>query len=134
VLGRVDWKTAMVDEKGLFVERVLNRRNKYVRFLEELIRAGLIGTSTEAIPDGVVKAADGEIVAWPLRRDTLTVQPMDPRMIDDNVVTAVKALGIDNLLIVPCDNDAEAALEADRKSAAAAMLEELTRMEKEWSI
>lgn len=133
VLGRVDWKTAVADEKGLFVERVLNRRNKYVQFLEALIQAGLIGSSTEAISDGVVKAADGEIVAWPLRRDTLTVQPMDPRMIDDNVVAAVKSLGIDNLLIMPCNNDAEAAPEADRKSAAAAIMAELDRMEQEYT-
>ena len=133
VLGRVDWKTAVADEKGLFVERVLNRRNKYVRFLEELIRAGLIGTSTEAIPDGVVKAANGEIVAWPLRRDTLTVQPMDPRMIDDNVVAAVKSLGIDNLLMASCYDCTEAAPEADKKSAAAAMLDELDRMQQEFS-
>ena len=132
ILGRVDWKTAVADEKGLFVERVLNRRNRYVQFLEELISAGLIGSSTEAISDGVVKAADGEIVAWPLRRDTLTVQPMDPRMIDDNVVAAVKSLGIDNLLIMPCNNDAEAAPEADRKSAAAAIMAELDRMEQEY--
>lgn len=92
VLGRVDWKTARVDDKGLFVERVLNRRNRYVKYLEELIEAGLIGNSSEAVIDGVEKAPNGEIVRWPLRRDTLTVTPMEPRMISENAITAIKAL------------------------------------------
>lgn len=92
VLGRVDWKTARIDDKGLFVERVLNRRNRYVKYLEELIEAGLIGNSSEAVSDGVEKAPNGEIVRWPLRRDTLTVTPMEPRMITENAITAIKAL------------------------------------------
>jgi len=131
VLGRVDWKSMQVDEKGVFVERVLNRRNKYVRFLEELINAGLIGTSTEAISESVVKATDGEILAWPLRRDTLTVQPMDSRMISENVVSAIKSLGIDNLLIAPCDNCEEAAPEADTSAVAALLALELDLLEME---
>ena len=39
VLGYVDWSTAKADSNGLWVERVLNRRNEYMRFLEELIKA-----------------------------------------------------------------------------------------------
>lgn len=92
VLGVVDWKTAKIDERGLFVERVLNRRNRYVRFLEDLIEDGLIGNSTEAVGGAVEKTATGEIVRWPLRRDTLTVQPMEPRMLTANAVAALKAL------------------------------------------
>lgn len=99
VLGYVDWKSARVDEKGLFVERVLNRRNKYVRFLEELIRERMIGTSSEAVDQGVEKAENGEIKSWPLRRDTLTVVPMEPAMITANSLSALKALSqrIDSL-------------------------------------
>lgn len=92
ILGYVDWKTARVDEKGLFVERVLNRRNRYVQYVEELIDAGLIGNSTEAVPTGVAKAPNGEIKAWPLRRDTLTVTPMEPRMLSQNAIAAIKGL------------------------------------------
>jgi hypothetical protein len=94
LLGVVDWKTAHVDDKGVFVERVLNRRNQYVQWVEELIDLGLIGTSSEAAPDGVEKAVDGEIVRWPLFRDTLTVTPMEPRMLTENSIQAFKALGI----------------------------------------
>jgi phage head maturation protease len=94
VLGIVDWKTANVDEHGVFVQRVLNRRNRYVRLLEELIDAGLVVNSSEAIPSGVEKAEDGEIKTWPLKRDTLTVAPMEPRMLTENALQAAKALGV----------------------------------------
>ena len=92
VLGHVDWTTKAVDKMGVWVERILNRRNQYVQYLETLIDAGLIGNSTEAIPSGVEKTDSGEIKRWPLKRDTLTVMPMEPRMMTDNVVAAVKAL------------------------------------------
>ena len=123
VLGRVDWKTARIDERGLFVERVLNRRNRYVQFIEELIDAGLIANSSEAI-DGAEKVADnGEIQQWPLRRDTLTVSPMEPRMITQNAIHAIKALSerypsLKSLLPAESQSEVEAASpEADRTSA-----------------
>ena len=54
VLGLVDWKSARFDEKGVFVERVLNRRAKYVDYLEQLIDAGVMGTSSEAVVRHVI--------------------------------------------------------------------------------
>ena len=92
--GYVDWKTARTDERGLWVERVLDRRKKYVQWIEALIKQGLIGNSSEA--HGIAKAANGEIKVYPLVRDTFTVQPMEPRMMTQNVVTALKALGVYN--------------------------------------
>lgn len=92
--GYVDWKTARADERGLWVERVLDRRKKYVQWIEALIKQGLIGNSSEA--HGIAKAANGEIKVYPLVRDTFTVQPMEPRMMTQNVVTALKALGVYN--------------------------------------
>lgn len=92
VLGFVDWKTARKDEKGWFVERVLDRRKKYVQFLEELIEAGLVGNSSEAISTGVKTMPDGTIVKWPLKRDTITASPVEPRMLGENVLQALKGL------------------------------------------
>lgn len=92
ILGRIDWSKARRDERGVWVERVLNRRNDYVKMLEELIDAGLIGTSSEAIPDQVKRKKTGEIERWPLMRDTLTVTPMEPRNISENVLQTVKGL------------------------------------------
>lgn len=92
ILGFVDWSTKSVTDDGVFVKRVLYRRNKYVKMLEPLIRAGLIGNSSEAIPEQISKSAGGEIERWGLVRDTLTVNPMEPRMLDTNTLAAVKAL------------------------------------------
>lgn len=94
VLGYVDWSTAKATEQGLWVERVLNLRNKYMAFLKHLIEAGKIGTSSEATDDGVQKAADGQIITFPLRRDTLTVKPMEWRMMTDNPLLAKAVNGL----------------------------------------
>jgi hypothetical protein len=115
VLGVVDWKTARVDDKGVFVERVLQRRNRYVQWLDELgwFDDGTLGTSSDAIPGSVEKAMDGQITRWPLQRDTITVQPMEPRMLKDNQLQAFKALGIP----VPTDTEPEAEPEPEHETA-----------------
>ena len=92
IFGFVDWKSAIVDEAGLFARRVLNRRNRYVKMLEALLDAGMIGSSTEPVQKGVVKGPDGEIQKWPLKRDSFSVSPMDPRMLSINHLDIVKAL------------------------------------------
>ena len=94
VLGYVDWKTAKVDKMGLWVERVLDRRKWYMQYLEILIDAGMIANSSQAYLPDVVSTKSGEIKKWPLMRDTLTVMPMEPRMMTENVVSAVKGLNI----------------------------------------
>jgi len=94
VLGYVDWSTKTIDDKGVWVERVLNRRNAYMRYLEQLVEAGMVGNSSEAVPGKAAKGEDGEIKVWPLKRDTLTVTPMEPRMMKENVLQAYKALGL----------------------------------------
>lgn len=92
VLGYVDWKSARVDKVGVIVKRILNRRHRYMEFLEPLIKAGLVGTSSQVVEGQGAKAADGTIVRWPLKRDTLTFTPMEPRMLSANVLTACKAM------------------------------------------
>lgn len=94
IFGFVDWKSAEIDDVGVWVERVLSRRSKYMRHLETLIDAGAIGNSSEAITKDVAKKDGGEIAIWPLRRDTFTVTPMEPRMMSENVIQAMKALGL----------------------------------------
>lgn len=92
IFGYVDWKTAIIDDTGLFVKRVLNRRNRYIKMLETLFDAGLLGSSSEPVQKGVAKEDNGEITAWPLRRDSFSVSPMDPRMLEENHLQVVKAL------------------------------------------
>ena len=92
VLGVVDWKSAKIDEKGVFVERVLSRRAQYMEHLEGLIESGVMGTSSEAVRGKVSKTRDGEITVWPLKRDSLTLTPMEPRMVSENLLQAAKSL------------------------------------------
>jgi HK97 family phage major capsid protein len=94
ILGYVDWKTVQVTDRGVLVERVLNRRNQYVQMIEELIEAELIGNSSEAIKRGVNITEAGEITNWPLKRDTLTVWPFEPRMLSENAFATMKALSV----------------------------------------
>lgn len=92
VLGTVNWKSARVDDKGIFVERSLNRRAQYMDYLTSLIEAGVMGTSSEAVRGRVSKTRDGEITQWPLMRDSLTLTPMEPRMVNENLLQAAKSL------------------------------------------
>ena len=92
ILGYVDWKSTKKDDVGLWAERVLTRRDQYTQFLGTLIEAGLVGSSSEAVPGQVEKAKNGEIQQFPLMRDSLTVMPMEPRMITENTMQAIKGL------------------------------------------
>ncbi len=92
VLGYVDWKTARVDETGVFVERVLNRQAKYMSLLETLIDANMVGTSSQSVTGKSVRVSSGEITQWPLMRDTLTFTPAEPRMLGGNALKAAQGL------------------------------------------
>lgn len=92
ILGFVDWKSAKADDQGVFVNRILNRRSKYVEYLMELVEAGMVGNSSEAIRGKTLRKRDGEITQWPLKRDTLTLTPMEPRMVTQNALAAAKSL------------------------------------------
>lgn len=95
VLGYVDLKSIKEDEQGIFVERVLNRRNKYVEWLTDLIELGYVGTSSQAISGRVKRADNGMIEQWPLMRDSLTVNPMqweNAGQLPTNVLNNLKAL------------------------------------------
>lgn len=92
VLGYVDWSTREFTKDGLWIERTLDRRNEYIAELEPLLLEGLIGTSSEAVPDLVSIDEGGEIRNWGLMRDSFTVNPAEPRMLSSNALTAAKAL------------------------------------------
>ena len=93
VFGRVDWGTAVSDDTGLLVRRILDRRNKYVTgIIEPLARANLLGSSSEAVPELVKKSGDGTIEIWPVKRDSFTVTPAEPRLMTEHQMTIIKSL------------------------------------------
>jgi hypothetical protein len=91
IVGYVDWKTAKVTDLGVWVERVLDRRNAYIAYTEPLIEAGFFGTSSEATKEWTFDEETGEIKSWPLKRDSMTVEPAEPRMMFSNMLAAVKS-------------------------------------------
>jgi HK97 family phage major capsid protein len=92
ILGRVDWSTMKRTDDGVWVERVLDRHNAYMKLIEPLIDEGIVGTSTEAVGKGIKRTKKGEIQIWPIKRDSLTVQPAEPRMLSTNAISALKSL------------------------------------------
>ena len=71
---------------------MLSRRAEYMDYITDLIEAGMMGTSSEAVRGKVSKTRDGEITVWPLKRDSLTLTPMEPRMVSENILQAAKSL------------------------------------------
>lgn len=93
VLGYVDYTTARKDDIGLLARHALNRRDRYVReFIEPMVKANLLGTSSEAVPEKVVKRKDGTIDVWPLKRLGYTFQPAEPRLLKDHQLQVIKSL------------------------------------------
>lgn len=95
VIAWADMKTAEVDETGLWVERVLNRKSRYLKGVMTLLAAGKLATSTYPIQGQTVKSDDGHIDKWPLYRDSITVTPMEFRMngeLGGDVLQAAKGL------------------------------------------
>ncbi len=93
ILGQVDMKSARETDLGLWAIRLLDRQNEYVQALRVLSDNGLIrlGSSTEPVQGKTVKTDDGGIQVWPLFRDSITVTPMEHRMIVTNNLTEIKS-------------------------------------------
>ena len=85
VIGYIDWDTVKIDERGVYAIRVLDGSNKYVQWIKELIEEGRVGSSTQAVFNEVEKKHN-IIRRWGLQRDSLTVCPAEPRMLDTNKV------------------------------------------------
>jgi hypothetical protein len=83
ILGYVDLKSAVVTDEGLIVSKILNRRHRFVKAIQKLIEAGLIHSSSEPYQELVSKASDGRITRWGLFRDSLTISPMEHRLMPE---------------------------------------------------
>jgi hypothetical protein len=93
ILGYVDWLTAQKDDIGLLARHILDRRKKYVKELvEPLAKAELLATSTEAVQPRVKVEDDGWLSRWPLKRQSITVMPAEPRLMTDSQLSIIKSL------------------------------------------
>jgi hypothetical protein len=100
MVGMID--TLDVDDLGVWVEGVLDRRNKYTAKVKELVGKGALGWSSGSLSHVVRKRA-GEILRWPLAEASLTATPAEPRTLGvplkhyseaQTIETAYKAIGL----------------------------------------
>lgn len=93
ILGEIDWLTSRSDDIGILARHALDRRERYVsEFVEPLVRAGLLGSSSEAVPKGIQKTKDGKIAKWPLKRQSLTFNPAEVKLLVGHQLQVIKSL------------------------------------------
>ena len=73
--------------QGKWVKVQLDKANKYYESIKRLVKAGKLLFSSGAVPEGVKKAPDGFIEAWPWKEMSLTPSPANPL-----AMTSFKAL------------------------------------------
>ena len=76
------------DDKGLWMEAILDERNEYIEYVRRLIDMGALGLSSGSLPHLVSVDADGTIRRFPIVEGSLTHTPADPR----TQVVSLKAL------------------------------------------
>lgn len=93
ILGKLNMSTAKSDDIGLLVEHVLDRRERYVeKFIEPMVRANLLGTSSEPVQKSISKSEDGTILSWGLKRQSFTVMPAEGRLFNEHQIQVIKSL------------------------------------------
>ena len=84
------------DEVGRWYVAKLDRAHRYNKAIEELIKAGKLGTSSDSAPQYVERVKTGKAVwlkTWPLFAAALTDTPAEPRMVGS--LEYLKSLGVD---------------------------------------
>jgi len=135
-IGFVDWTTAKSDDKGIFVQRVLDRRNQYIQMLDDagFFDDGLIASSSEANGRMVQKSRNGRIDKWPLIGDALTVTPAEPRMMKENQLHLLKSIGLEMELPETAQDTVSATVTTDDNTVSTLDIMENEIMSEETSI
>ena len=97
-----------VDDEAVWFKAQLEKSTKYISSIKKLIELGLIGYSTGAKRDGIVKSADGLIIDWPIEEVSLTPVPAEPLTLG-NVKFCKEAEEIDGLLFGEQSGEGEGA-------------------------
>jgi HK97 family phage major capsid protein len=67
------------DEKGLWIEAVLDAHNKWVDGIWKLVDRGALHFSSGSVPHMIKRADDGAVKSWPIIEVSLTPTPAEPR-------------------------------------------------------
>ena len=115
------WTKATVTDEGVWLEGQLDRAHRYYKAIKELAARGYLKMSSDSAPQWTIREPQTNganyIKRWPLVAASVTVTPMEPRMLPVEVKALMAEIGLDAI-----DTDAEAinpdAVEADGRKAA----------------
>ncbi len=100
-IGLID--TIRSDDTGLWAEAELEKNNRYFKAIKELLAKGKLFWSSGTIPGVPTKAANGEILYWPLVEGSLTPTPVEFRNTNVYNVDPAQAVSIYKSLDLPTD-------------------------------
>lgn len=93
VLGEATFKGVTAEGLEFLIEITERRAKKYRQFVEELVKRGLLGVSSQTVVSMLRATKSGKITGWGIAELSLTPTPADPRTIA-NVRTVAKNLGV----------------------------------------
>ncbi len=93
------WLKAGVDDVGVWMEGQMDRAHAYYKAMKELAQRGYLRLSSDSAPQWVIreKQTNGvnEIKRWPLVTSSVTVTPMEPRMLPIEIKAYLAEIGMD---------------------------------------
>lgn len=94
VLGYIPTGSMLDNEYGKMALHAISRHNTYSDIIKQILDMHIATTSSEPVQGRTAKSADGRIEKWPLRRNSVTVTPMEPRMKDHPLVPVDEAKAV----------------------------------------
>jgi len=128
-----EWKSARIDDVGVWMEGQLDKAHKYHTAVKELIRRGYLKLSSDSAPQWVQRERNmdtgaNEVKRWPLITASTTVTPAEPRMAALSLKALMADLGLDDIddnqeANEPSDSDRHDGAKADDDRARVLLLE-----------
>jgi len=104
VLGKT--MTLETKDEGLWVEAQLDRHERYVQYVEELLESGALGWSSGAV--GHLAQKSGQVwKSWPIAEFSLTPIPAEPRTLGVREVRSLAELYAEVKALLPQDESSE---------------------------
>ncbi len=93
------WLKAGVDDVGVWMEGQMDRAHAYYKAMKEHAQRGYLRLSSDSAPQWVIREKQqngvNEIKRWPLVTSSVTVTPMEPRMLPVEVKAYLAEIGVD---------------------------------------
>jgi hypothetical protein len=103
------WTKATVTDEGVWLEGQLDRAHRYYKAIKELAQRGYLKISSDSGPQWVIREPQSNganyVKRWPLVSASVTVTPMEPRMLPVEVKAFLTELGYEAI-----DNDSPEAV------------------------